>query len=264
MIKPLKLAVMSAFVMSLMTPLGNSAQAREVERSFDVSSGGTLKLETNRGSIRVGTHSSDQVLVRVEIEGKNEDEMDIVMSNSGNDVTVIGEQQKQDSGFWGGSRLKVAYDITVPKSYNIDVDTAGGSIKIQDLNGRVDANTSGGSIKLGRIDGLVDVNTSGGSIKVDEVTGTIRAHTSGGSIKANISKQPTGDSKLTTSGGSIKVYLAEDIAVDLSARTSGGRVKSDFDVNGETSKRSIRGKINGGGPKLTLKTSGGSVKVMKQ
>lgn len=263
MIKPLKLAVMSAFVMSLMAPMGD-AQAREVEKTFDVSPGGTLKLETNRGSIRVGTHNSDQVSVRVEIEGSNEDDMQIEFSNSGNDVTVIGEQEGQSKGFWGGSNYtKVAFDIKVPKSYNLDVDTAGGSIKIQDLNGRVEANTSGGSIKLGRIDGIVDVNTSGGSIKVDEVTGTIRAHTSGGSVKATISKQPTGDSKLTTSGGSIKVYLAEDIAVDLSARTSGGRVKSDFDVNGETSKRSIRGAINGGGPKLTLKTSGGSVKVMK-
>lgn len=262
MIKPLKLAVISAFVMSLMA---TNVEAREVERAFDVGTGGTLKLETSRGSINIGTHSSDQVLVFVEIEGKNEEDMEINFSNSGDDVTITGEQTRESKGFWGGgSNMKVAFNITVPKSYNVDVDTAGGSIKIQDLNGQVDANTSGGSIKLGRIDGLVDVNTSGGSIKVDEVTGTIRAHTSGGSIKANISKQPTGDSKLTTSGGSIKVRLAEDIAVDLSARTSGGRVKSDFDINGEVSKRSIRGEINGGGPKLTLKTSGGSVKIMKQ
>ena len=263
MIKPLKLVVMSAFVMSLMAPI-DDVEAREVKRTFDVSPGGTLKLETSRGSIRVGTHNSDQVLVRVEIDGKNDEDMQIDFSNSGNDVTVIGEQTGESKSYWGGGyNMKVAYDIKVPKSYNLDVETAGGSIKIQDLNGRVDANTSGGSIKLGRIDGIVDVNTSGGSIKVDEVTGIIRAHTSGGSVKATISKQPTGDSKLTTSGGSIKVYLAEDIAVDLSARTSGGRVKSDFDVNGETSKRSIRGTINGGGPELILKTSGGSVKVMK-
>ena len=161
----------------------------------------------------------------------------------------------------GGGRSKVEFNIRVPKSYNLDVETAGGSIKIEDLTGKVDAHTSGGSIKLGRIDGLVDVNTSGGSIKVEEVTGTVRAHTSGGSIKASISKQPTGDSKLTTSGGSITVYLADDIAVDLTARTSGGRVRSDFNVNGETTKRSIQGAINGGGPKLVLKTSGGSVKV---
>ena len=260
MITPIKSLAFVTLALSLFV---TDADAKVIEKSFDVASGGTLKLETNRGAIRVNTHDKDQVLVEVEIEGRNEDEMEVNFSNSGNDVAITAEQSNQSKGFWGRNNLKVGFSITVPVNYNVDLDTAGGSIKISDLKGKVDAHTSGGSIRLGRIDGLVDVNTSGGSINVDEVTGTIRAHTSGGSVKATISKQPTGDSKLSTSGGSITVYLAADIAVDLSARTSGGRVSSDINVDGENSKRSIRGEINGGGPKLTLKTSGGSVRVKK-
>jgi hypothetical protein len=258
MIKPLKLAGFATLALSLFAA---AAQARTIEKSFDVGDGGLLKLETNSGALRIDTHSASTVLVEIEIDGKNEDKMKVSFDNSGNDVTIIGERENS-SGFWGSSsRLKVKYHITVPKNYNLDVDTAGGSIKISDLVGKVDAHTSGGSISLGSIDGLVDINTSGGSINVDEVTGTIRAHTSGGSVTAKISKQPTGDSKLTTSGGSITVYLAPDIAVDLSARTSGGRVRSDFDVNGSIKKKSIKGTINGGGPELVLKTSGGSVRI---
>lgn len=257
MIKPLKLAGFATLALSL---FASAVQARTIEKSFDVGDGGLLKLETNVGALKIDTHSASTVLVEVEIDGKNEDKMKVSFDNSGNDVTVTGEREN-NNGFWGSNRLKVTYHITVPKNYNLDVDTAGGSIRISDLNGKVDAHTSGGSISLGSIDGLVDINTSGGSINVDEVTGTIRAHTSGGSVTAKISKQPTGDSKLTTSGGSITVYLAPDIAVDLSARTSGGRVRSDFDVNGTTKKKSIRGTINGGGPELVLKTSGGSVRI---
>jgi hypothetical protein len=66
---------------------------------------------------------------------------------------------------------------------------------------------------------------------------------------------------LTTSGGSVTAYLANDIAVDLDASTSGGRVKSDFMVVGKIKKTSIKGTINGGGPDLKLKTSGGSVRI---
>ena len=74
-------------------------------------------------------------------------------------------------------------------------------------------------------------------------------------------KNPTKDSKLKTSGGSITAYLAKDVAVNLTAKTSGGRVSSEFAVNGSISKRKIEGTINGGGPELVLKTSGGSVRI---
>jgi len=52
-----------------------------------------------------------------------------------------------------------------------------------------------------------------------------------------------------------------DIAVDIKARTSGGSVKSELAVNGTSKRNRIEGKINGGGPKLDLKTSGGSVRI---
>lgn len=257
----LKLAGFATLALSLFS---TNVAAKTIEKSFDVGNGGLLKLDTNAGSIKIDTHNDNVVKVTVRIEGDNEEDEDKVKVSfdaSGNNVTVIGERENSGKGFWGRNHVKVAYSVTVPVNYNLDLDTAGGSIKVNDLTGDVNAHTSGGSISLGHIDGLVDVNTSGGSIKVDEVTGTIKAHTSGGSITAKISKQPKGDSKLTTSGGSITAYLAEGISVDLTARTSGGRVKSDFEVDGEKTKKSIQGAINGGGPKLVLKTSGGSVKI---
>jgi len=78
-----------------------------------------------------------------------------------------------------------------------------------------------------------------------------------------MSEQPQGDSRLTTSGGSVTAYLEASIAVDLSASTSGGRVHSQFDINGSVSKKRIDGEVNGGGPRLVLKTSGGSVNIKK-
>jgi DUF4097 and DUF4098 domain-containing protein YvlB len=258
MIKPIKLLGYATLALSL---FATGAQAKTINKTFEVGDNGLLKLETNSGSLRIDSHNEDLVKVTVQIDGKDEDLMNVSFDKSGNDVTIIGQRERNYNGWGRGNRLKVSYKITVPEHYNLDVDTSGGSIKISNLVGTVNAHTSGGSISLGRIDGLVDINTSGGSINVDEVTGTIKAHTSGGSVNAKISQQPSGDSKLTTSGGSITVYLANDIAVDLTARTSGGRVHSDFDVNGEKRKKSIRGAINGGGPKLVLKTSGGSVRI---
>ena len=105
----------------------------------------------------------------------------------------------------------------------------------------------------------------GESITVDEVMGTIKAHTSGGSVKAHISKQPDSDCRLTTSGGSITVHLSADLGLDVNAKTNGGRVNTDFPVaiSGEVSKRSMQAQMNGGGPELYLRTSGGSIYLKK-
>jgi DUF4097 and DUF4098 domain-containing protein YvlB len=184
----------------------------------------------------------------------------VTFSQQGDDVIVEGNQEGSSNWGWSNN-ARVYYTIKVPKNYNVNLETGGGSIEVSDLVGEVEADTSGGSISLGQIQGDVDVKTSGGSISVEEVAGNIDAHTSGGSVSAKMTKQPTENCRLTTSGGSVTAYLARDIAVDLDASTSGGRVKSDFMVEGRVKKTSIDGKINGGGPQLKMKTSGGSVRI---
>jgi hypothetical protein len=52
--------------------------------------------------------------------------------------------------------------------------------------------------------------------------------------------------------------------VDVSARSSGGGVHINLPFDGDIDDESIEGRINGGGPKLTLSTSAGSVSVLKR
>ncbi len=232
------------------------------------------------------------------------EDFDIDFSQSGNNVTIIAEFRRDNWNFWDsvGKYVRVSYEVIVPARYNVDLKTAGGSISVDDLEGEVisktsggglsfgnikgpvkgktsggsitldgcdgDANvrTSGGGIHIGRVLGTVEAHTSGGSIDVEEVMGAIDAETSGGSVSATITKQPQHDCRLTTSGGSVTVYLARDIKVNLDARTSGGSVRTDFPVTvkGELSKRALKAKINGGGPELFLRTSGGGIRVKEK
>ena len=72
---------------------------------------------------------------------------------------------------------------------------------------------------------------------------------------------------MRTSGGGITLTLIPDIAVDLEAKTSGGHVSTDFEVEstiqGKVPKNRLEGRINGGGPLLKLRTSGGSIRLQK-
>lgn len=236
--------------------------ADTIKKEFNVTEAGLLTIATDVGSIEIDSHDKNAVLIEVNIDDKGEDKIDISFQNKGNDVTISGNLKGNGFNIFNDHRsLKIKYTITVPQNYNVELNTSGGGISIEDLNGHIDAHTSGGSISLTHVSGEIDINTSGGSIDVDDVNGRINAHTSGGSIEAKLYKSPTADSKFNTSGGSIRAYLAKDIAVDLYAKTSGGRVKSEFRVNGTVEKNAVIGEINGGGPELTFKTSGGSVRV---
>ncbi len=149
----------------------------------------------------------------------------------------------------------------------VRVQTSGGSLRLRKIRGFIWGNTSGGSIELEECNEGAEVQTSGGNITLENVTGAVSAKTSGGSIGATVTRQPQHDSSLNlhTSGGGIVVTLIPDIAADLDARAGWGHVSSDFPVvsmiEEKVSKSRLKGSINGGGPLLKLRTSGGNIRL---
>lgn len=197
------------------------------------------------------------------------------------------------------SQLRIKIEITVPREFNVDLSTAGGDIAVGFLNGKVlahtsggnihlddvsglikvstsggdievlsctgmvDVNTSGGNIEIGRIDGEIAAHTSGGNIIIKETTGAVDASTSGGNIVAYISSQPKEDCRLSTSGGNVELYLADNLKFDIDAVTTGGTISTDLPVRvkGKLATASISAELNGGGPELHLRSSGGNIEL---
>ena len=145
------------------------------------------------------------------------------------------------------------------------LSTSGGDIKVGDATGSLFTKTSGGSIEIRRASADLKAQTSGGSIDIGDAGGAIDASTSGGSISAHLSRQPHADSRLSTSGGGITIHVAPNVALDVDAHTSGGDVASDVPITilGKQNDSSLNGKLNGGGPKLVLRSSGGDIRVQK-
>ena len=155
-------------------------------------------------------------------------------------------------------------------SASVDANTSGGSIAIGHVQGAVFARTSGGRIAIEQA-GPVTARTSGGSIAIGQAHGAVQAKTSGGSIDASLAVQPQDDSELRTSGGSIAMRLAPDIALDIDASSSGGnvRVEDGLALDGDHLQRGepwkdVQATLNGGGPALRLRTSGGSIRLRQE
>lgn len=294
--------------LALLLPMMLLASAEHrMEKEFSVKKGGELRVDSDLGSIQVNTHGKNSVKAVIYFKNKyggqkdleeQIDDLEIHMSKMGDDV-LIELKKRREKNWWGDNKLQIHFEILVPEAFNVDLNTAGGSISVEDLDGRAKCRTSGGSLRFGYIKGTVDGNTSGGSvtiegcegdveaktsggsinigsakgnveaytsggsIEVDEVFGNIQAKTSGGHINCTLTKQPTADCTLKTSGGSIEVNLKSDIRVTVNARTSGGRVRTDFPVmvQGELNSHHLDADINGGGPRLTVQTSGGGIRI---
>lgn len=314
------------FALLLLAATSVFASDDVIRKGFNVTDGGTLRLKANYGDVTIVSGGTG-VAVEIIREARGKDAQQrlrdhkIQFSQQGNDVVISTEDGHDDRKWfhlfdWNDD-FEVKWNIRVPKNYNLNVRTSGGSVELDDVGGAAEVHTSGGSIKTGRLGGVANLRTSGGSISIDgaaakveartsggsirvgntdgpvevrtsggsitlarirgsvtartsgggitieDATGSVDASTSGGSIKARLSGQMVADSKLSTSGGGITVSMGPNVAADLDARASGGGVSSDLPITiqGTMDDDELRGKINGGGPKLTLRTSGGGIRV---
>lgn len=144
--------------------------------------------------------------------------------------------------------------------------TSGGEVSLQQAGAAASLETSGGPIEVGRVAGPADFSTSGGGIRIGGVEGSVRAHTSGGGIRAAIVGPLKGDCVLSTSGGSVRVQVDRTAAFRLDAETSGGDVQTrglaiTLEARDRPRADKLVGDVNGGGPLLKLRTSGGGISV---
>ena len=250
---------------------------RTIAKSFPVARGGVLHLETGGGSIRVQT-SNDLVvtiLAKERIHAGNEANADEILkglalsfAQQGNDITARAKFEGARPMFHSESWPPVGVDflVTLPASFAVDLDSGGGRTTVGDLEGSVRAHTGGGELNLGRIAGGIEAATGGGSVRIESAENTLQVSTGGGSIEAAISGGLKGDCELQTSGGSMRLTVNRTAAFNLDAVTSGSNVEieglSISVAKGGPSRGELAGSVNGGGPLLRLRSSGGSIEVL--
>jgi hypothetical protein len=234
------------------------AQTR-IERDLKLEAGGKFTLDTDAGSVEVtGRAGSGARVVIVADRDDFEQKFNVSFDERAGEVEVKVEK-KGTLSKWFRSNGKIEFIIEVPESTEVDIDTSGGSIKAENLDGRTRLDTSGGSIRASRIGGELLADTSGGAITIDDVDGDVNADTSGGSIEV---RSVRGNLRADTSGGGITI---SDVTGKIDADTSGGSIKIDEAgdyVRADSSGGPIRvsfspGNAAGG----TISTSGGGITV---
>ena len=231
---------------------------------------GDISVNTCQNNVEVETSIGDVELTNI-TGTVNASGGDIEINNAGGAVTARASSS-------GNVTLKDCQD-------NVEVEASIGDIELTNVTGTVKAKTGGsGNIKVINIGGAVQAEASIGDLHYSDVKGAVWGKTGGsgnitlnlcqggvnvitaiGDIRAEVTKQPTLKWTLETSGsGKITATLIPRLAIDIDAQTNRGSISSDFLVQGAKSKNSLKGKINGGGSLLKLRTSSGDIRLQKK
>ncbi|HTV63789.1 MAG TPA: DUF4097 family beta strand repeat-containing protein [Verrucomicrobiae bacterium] len=271
-------------------------EAADFSKSFSLAPGGKLTVQVDCGDVQIVGAEQNTAGIRVERAVTHASDADaakilkeehVTIELSGNMISVLASDPPSLHHFfgWHQPNLEVHYEITVPQSAEVNVETEGGGISVANLEGSVKARTEGGSLHFNNMKGKIDGQTEGGDvfagkcsdelqlkteaggITIKEFAGpSVQAATEGGSVSADFAQAPKSDCRLETEGGNVTARLPDGAAMTLDAHTDGGSVKTDLpvQVSGELSGNNLKGTINGGGPVLRLQTEGGNVRVLKR
>ena len=230
------------------------------DRTFDVRPGTLFALNNTNGHITIRSWDQPRVQVHAvkRVESRDSESAQKAMnalkiepSASADGLRINTVYPRQNEGFFdwlAGTNvsLSVTYDVTVPRSMNLNIDNTNGAIEVTEVRGSHQVSTTNGHIELARCAGDVEAETTNGAIRVE------------------LSEVNPGKAiRLETTNGRITIALPKAFAARIDASTTNGSIKTDLPVTtNEVSRNSLRGTINGGGgADLRLRTTNGSITI---
>jgi hypothetical protein len=226
--------------------------ARHCEiREQGLPSVGRLAVEGHNGSATVKGWTRNDVLVRARVESQADTQgaADILatrvsVESTGGLVRSVGPDSMNDHSWWS-----VSYEIFVPQTTDLSVNTHNGGITITDVRGQVRFEGHNGGVELKRVAGDVGGSTHNGGIEA-ELMG---------------SRWDGRQLELLTHNGGITVAMPASYSARVQAETSQGRIRSDFPftVTGNVRPERLDTNIGGGGPLIHLTTHNGQVTLKR-
>ena len=159
-----------------------SREIKALQKKFDVASAGRLFISVPGADLDLSSHSEEKVMVDVFVDSLSENEAKAIVERVKLRVRAIDNQTVRiesrsfySDGFisWNsGQTLNMRIAIKLPRSFNVDLQTAASNINIADLEGRMTIQGSGGALQATDLKGKLEVYGYGCDISVKNVEGS--------------------------------------------------------------------------------------------
>ena len=235
-------------------PIGELAGKASDEwvRSYELRPGGEIEVSATNGTIDLEGYDGQTVEVRAERTARaaTDDAARELVSK-----IAINEEVSPDraairtegvSGLLIGVSYQVKYYVRAPHSVVARMRVTNGVVTAKRFSGR-----------------LIATSTNGGIVG-EELGGRLEARSTNGTVRIALREVDPAGVTLRTTNGRVDLSLPASAKADLSAECRNGAVSVEgltIEPSGEQSRRSVQGKLNGGGAPIDVETTNGAVRI---
>jgi len=230
----------------------NGDRARHCEiREQTLPAIGSLSVDSSpNGGATVKGWLRSEVLVRARVEASADTQSaanlmasQVSIDTSGGQVRASGPQSADNSSW------SVSYEIFVPQTTDLSMQTVNGGITVSDVRGQIHFQATNGGVHLRRVAGDVSGATVNGGVQV-ELAGTMW---DGRQLE------------VSSHNGGVTLTMPSNYSAHIQAETSVGHIQSDFPVTvtGNVTPRRLEFELGSGGPLIHVATTNGGVRLRR-
>jgi len=146
----------------------------------------------------------------------------------------------------------------------IKASSASGSVTVEDIKGDVRINSLSGSTQVLKPGGRVEADSASGSVEVRDAMRDVKAHAASGMVEVNGNPGANSYWDLKTVSGVVQLGIPNDANFHLSADAVSGNIRADVPIIiEEQGKHSLRARVGNGGARVEVHTVSGEIRVGK-
>ena len=245
------------------------AHADDWSKTYDLTGKPELRVEAHDANVRIESWDQPKIEAHVTTHGWHigSGGLEIVEHQQENTVDIELRQPHHTHFSIGIETRRTELVIRMPRSAKVNLHSGDGDVSAKGLEGELDFSTGDGKLELEDVDGSLRAHTSDGSVRVSGRFDVLELRTSDGrvEVEARPGSQLREAWDVRSSDGSVKLRIPGDLAANVELHTSDGSITTNIPiaVEGSVGSHDIHGKMNGGGNRLTVHTSDGSVTLDK-
>ena len=259
----------------LVIALPGAAQSKIFEHTVSLRPGGQLRLDVDKGSVRLMGWDRDQVEIRARIEaerswdstyaGRVVDATTVDVVSSAGLVSIRGNYDKvpTDGIFGNHVTPNIHYEIRAPRRVDLQLDIDRANSIITGFEGRIDLEADRSVIETVDVNGPIRVSIDrGGDSSFRNVRGSVNVDADRTNLRIDMARLDD-SSRIVIDRGNIDMSLARGQGLDLDTSLSR---RASFDSSLPLQMRNFRnnnpsGTMNGGGPRLAIQADRSRIRL---
>ncbi len=238
--------------------------ADDWNKHFDVTGKPELRVNAGDAAVRVHAGSGSGIDASVKTEG-------VAIGNSGvqidarqnGDRVELEVRLPKEHFSWHNRSVRV--DIRVPQTLAASLHTGDGPITLENIHGDVHAQTGDGPILVEGFNGTLDAQTGDGPVKLRGSFSDLQIATGDGpvDVTADSGSRIGNGWRLHTGDGPVNIKLPSTLSADLVLHSGDGPISNNLHLTtvGQQTQHNLQGKLNGGGPELSIHTGDGPISI---